>query len=289
MKEPALDPSLVRAFVASAHGEFDQVKALLEQEPNLLHAAMNWGGGDWETAVGAAAHTGRRDILEWLLEKGARIDLFAAAMLGELALVKAALEKYPAQLHAAGPHGITLLQHALMGGEQAAATADFLKSMLNAASEEPEAEAGAILVENVIKVKAGFGEAVLERFAKPKQVHTFKGFIRMDVLHGKAADGDEEIRVCTTWESKADFEAWASSDSFRGAHSRRDGESGGGEQAPANGPSHGQAQGHAHGQSHGQGGALGSAAQGPVIGNKVTIYRVAASHLPASAAADASV
>ncbi|WP_232313175.1 MULTISPECIES: antibiotic biosynthesis monooxygenase [Paenibacillus] len=173
--------------------------------------------------------------------------------------------------------------------------------MLNAASEEPEAEAGAILVENVIKVKAGFGEAVLERFAKPKQVHTFKGFIRMDVLHGKAADGDEEIRVCTTWESKADFEAWASSDSFRGAHSRRDGESGGGEQAPANGPSHGQAQGHAHGQSHGQaqghahgqshgqGGALGSAAQGPVIGNKVTIYRVAASHLPASAAADASV
>ncbi len=275
MKEPALDPSLVRAFVASAHGEFEQVKALLEQEPNLLHAAMNWGGDDWETAVGAAAHTGRRDILEWLLEKGARLDLFAAAMLGELALVKAALERYPAQLHAAGPHGITLLQHALMGGEQAAETADYLKSLLHS-SEETEAEAGAILVENLIKVKAGFEEAVLERFAKPKQVHTFKGFIRMDVLHGKSPDGDEEIRVCTTWESKADFEAWASSDSFRGAHARRNGESGGEEAAPANG------------QSHGQGGAHGSAAPGPVIGNKVAIYRVAASHLPAADAADAS-
>ncbi|WP_442953356.1 antibiotic biosynthesis monooxygenase [Paenibacillus sp. RU4T] len=163
-------------------------------------------------------------------------------------------------------------------------------------SEETEAEAGAILVENLIKVKAGFGEAVLERFAKPKQVHTFKGFIRMDVLHGKSPDGDEEIRVCTTWESKADFEAWASSDSFRGAHARRNGESGGGEPAPAHGHSNGradgqaggQARGHVHSQSHGQGAAHGLAAPGPVIGNKVTIYRVVASHLPAAAAADAS-
>ena len=79
---PALDAALVQEFVSKSHGDLDRVRELLGTEPQLVNASWDWGGGDWETGLGAAAHMGRRDIAELLLERGARLDLFAAAMLG---------------------------------------------------------------------------------------------------------------------------------------------------------------------------------------------------------------
>jgi hypothetical protein len=79
-----LDPELVQEFVLKAHGDLDRVRELLGQQPKLVNAAWDWGGGDWETGLGAAAHMGRRDIALYLLEQGSRLDLFAAAMLGQL-------------------------------------------------------------------------------------------------------------------------------------------------------------------------------------------------------------
>src|SRR5690606_29386296 len=90
-----LTPELVKGFVYNAHSDFDKVKELLKQQPGLLNAAWDWGNGDWETALGAAAHMGKRDIALYLLEKGARIDLFAAAMLGKLEIVKAIINDDP--------------------------------------------------------------------------------------------------------------------------------------------------------------------------------------------------
>src|SRR5690349_22608143 len=111
-KKPALKPELVQEFVAKAHGDLNRVQELLEQEPALVNAAWDWGGGDWETGLGAAAHMGRRDIAEDLLGRGARLDIFAAAMLGRRAIVEAMLEAYPAMRDAKGPHGIPLIVHA---------------------------------------------------------------------------------------------------------------------------------------------------------------------------------
>src|SRR5262249_54058606 len=48
--EQALDPEKVKAFVANAHGDLDAVRELLAEEPALVNAAWDWGGGDWETA-----------------------------------------------------------------------------------------------------------------------------------------------------------------------------------------------------------------------------------------------
>jgi len=118
-RPPALDPAIVESFVAKAHGDLDGVRALLEKEPGLVNATWDWGGGDWETALGAAAHMGRRDIALFLLERGARIDVFAAAMLGDVELVEAALEAYPETRDVLGPHGIPLVEHARAGGEHA--------------------------------------------------------------------------------------------------------------------------------------------------------------------------
>lgn len=126
---PALEASLVQEFVGNAHGDLDRVQELLAQEPALINATWDWGGGDFETALGAASHMGRRDIAEFLLSKGARLDLFAAAMLGKLEVVKAALTAFPDAIYASGPHGIPLIAHATAGGEEAKAVLDYLESL----------------------------------------------------------------------------------------------------------------------------------------------------------------
>jgi hypothetical protein len=126
-KPPPIDSELVAEFVLKAHGDFGVVKQLLEREPAIVNAAWDWGGGDWETALGAAAHVGRRDIAEYLLEHGARMDVFAAAMLGETAIVRAMLDAQPGLREACGPHGITLMAHAEAGGEQAREVLELLQ------------------------------------------------------------------------------------------------------------------------------------------------------------------
>jgi hypothetical protein len=127
-RPPALDSETVESFVAKAHGDFDGVRALLEDEPALANATWDWGGGDWETALGAAAHMGRRDIALFLLDHGARIDLFAAAMLGETEIVQATLSAYPSMRDTLGPHGIPLIEHARIGGDEARAVLELLET-----------------------------------------------------------------------------------------------------------------------------------------------------------------
>jgi len=122
-----VDPALVENFVAQAHADLERVQELLREEPGLVNAACDWGGGDWETALGAAAHMGRRDIALLLIAEGARIDIFAAAMLGELTVVAGLIEAFPELRSARGPHGIPLEMHAEAGGEHAAAVLEFLR------------------------------------------------------------------------------------------------------------------------------------------------------------------
>ena len=121
-------PERVQQFVNDAHGDLDSVTRMLDEEPGLLNACWDWGGGDWETGLGAAAHMGRRDIAGLLLDRGARIDLFAAAMLGKLEIVKAVVEDDPAAIDRKGPHGISLMSHARKGGKGAAEVVKYLKS-----------------------------------------------------------------------------------------------------------------------------------------------------------------
>lgn len=128
-KKSALEANLVQEFVGNAHGNLERVKELLAQEPALVNATWDWGGGDFETALGAASHMGRRDIATFLLERGARLDLFAAAMLGKLDIVRTALEAFPQAIHTPGPHGIPLITHAEAGGEEAKAVLEYLLSL----------------------------------------------------------------------------------------------------------------------------------------------------------------
>lgn len=118
--------SAVQEFVGDAHGDLDAVRSALEADATLANAAWDWGDGDWETGLGAAAHMGRRDIAELLLAHGARIDVFAAAMLGDVDVVTAILAAHPEVRESLGPHGIPLRAHAEAGGEQARAVLELL-------------------------------------------------------------------------------------------------------------------------------------------------------------------
>jgi len=99
----------------------------LTWEPALINASWDWGGGDWETGLGAAAHMGRVDIANYLLEHRARLDLFAAAMLGKLEIIRATLDVYPEAINIPGPHGIPLIAHAQAGGNNAIPVYEYLK------------------------------------------------------------------------------------------------------------------------------------------------------------------
>lgn len=59
---PRQRPERVQEMVGVCHRDLERVRELLDQQPALANAAWDWGFGDWETALGAAAHTGRRNI-----------------------------------------------------------------------------------------------------------------------------------------------------------------------------------------------------------------------------------
>jgi hypothetical protein len=128
-KKPQINRLFAQDFVIYAHSDLGMVKKLLAKEPALLNATMDWGGGDWETGLGGASHMGRRDIAEFLLEQGARIDIFCTAMMGLLDAVKAFLTLQPKLIDAKGPHGFTLHFHAQVGGKESANVLDYLQSI----------------------------------------------------------------------------------------------------------------------------------------------------------------
>jgi len=119
---------VVKEFVIAGHGKLDKVKEMLEEYPNLIFSRYDWGNGDFEEAIEGAGHVGNKEISKYLIEKGARPNLFVLTMLGETSIVKPAIEKYPSLLTAKGPHGLSLLHHASKGGEASKELLDYFKS-----------------------------------------------------------------------------------------------------------------------------------------------------------------
>ncbi len=127
-KQP-LDKALVQEFVGAAHRDKTKVLALLEETPNLINAAHDWGSGDFETALGAASHVGYMELVTHLVDRGAQANIFTACLFGQINIVKLTLERFPKTLHAKGPHGFTLLHHAIQGGQDAEEVKVYLESL----------------------------------------------------------------------------------------------------------------------------------------------------------------
>jgi hypothetical protein len=72
---------------------------------------------------------GRHDIVEFLLDQGARIDIFCAAMMGQLDAVKSFLTLEPKLIDAKGPHGFSLHFHAQVGDKRSEHVLAYLQSI----------------------------------------------------------------------------------------------------------------------------------------------------------------
>ncbi|MGX1930099.1 hypothetical protein [Flagellimonas sp. 2504JD4-2] len=117
-QEDLFDSELILEFVFSAHKSLEETKKILDRYPLLLNCTSQFKKGDFETAVGGASHMGRKDIADFLVSRGARLDIFNYAFLGYDDFIKKWVSDYPNFLNAPGPHGFTLLHHAEVGGRK---------------------------------------------------------------------------------------------------------------------------------------------------------------------------
>ena len=202
---PRQDPALAKEVVGASHGNLAKVRELVERQPALARSAVDWGFGDWESALGAAAHTGRREIAELLLANGAQPTLFSAAMLGHLDVVRAFVESRPGTQGILGPHGITLLAHARTGGADAAAVVKYLEGVGGAdvrTTTQPLAPAD----RDVLVGRYRFGPGPRDHFdvdvdrdqlgdeparGRPPRARAPR---RPRVLPGRRADGEDRLR-----------------------------------------------------------------------------------------------
>lgn len=70
-KPSQLAPELVKEFVRVGHNNLPEVQRMLKEQPGLLNASWDVGGGDFETALEGAGHVGDREIAEYLIGEGA--------------------------------------------------------------------------------------------------------------------------------------------------------------------------------------------------------------------------
>ena len=127
-KGDPLPAEKVKEFVTVGHSNLEKVKSLLLEFPTMLYATWDWGGGDFETALEGAGHVGTKDVANYLIEQGARTNLFVLTMLGKTQIVKAYIDTYPEYLNARGPHGFTFLHHAQRGGDDAKELLEYFMS-----------------------------------------------------------------------------------------------------------------------------------------------------------------
>jgi hypothetical protein len=133
---PKTPVPLAAEIVGAAHVDLEKVQRLIKTDPSLARASVDWGFGDWETALGAAAHMGRQDIAELLLAHGAPPTLFSLAATDQVDAVRSICQAIPDVQKRWGPHGITLLKHAVTG--KADRVVEYLRELGGA--DEPQSE-----------------------------------------------------------------------------------------------------------------------------------------------------
>ena len=108
-----LPEQLVNEFAVAAHGNYEKVERMLEEQPQLMNAMATWD----EMPVEAAAHMGFPDKARFFLEHGAPLAIPTAGMLGRADLVRSMLDEDSRLLRSRGAHDFPLLWYAAFAGE----------------------------------------------------------------------------------------------------------------------------------------------------------------------------
>jgi ankyrin repeat protein len=107
-----LSQNLINDFVIAAHHDFPKVQEMLAEEPALLNESAEW----LETAVQAASHVNRPDIIAFLLNRGAPLDICTAAVLGMEDDVSSLLIEFPDLVEATGAHNLPVVYFPAIAG-----------------------------------------------------------------------------------------------------------------------------------------------------------------------------
>ena len=106
----------INDLLMACHGDYNRVREIVEAQPELVNqaGAAPFAG---ETPLGAASHMGQIDIAEYLLSRGAPLDIYAAAMLGRTVEVEQFLDAEPSLARGGNPraHGIPALHFPIVG------------------------------------------------------------------------------------------------------------------------------------------------------------------------------
>ena len=108
----ALSQDQIDAFVIAAHHDLPTVQAMLAEQPALLNESSEW----METAIQAASHVNRPDIIQFLLEQGAPMDICTAAVLGLEDDVSQLLIEYPDLVESTGAHNLPVVYFPAIAG-----------------------------------------------------------------------------------------------------------------------------------------------------------------------------
>jgi ankyrin repeat protein len=98
---------------AAELGDLEKVRAYLEKDPKQINATDSKD----RTVLGRAARSGKKELVEFLLEKGASEDIFAAAIVGQTDKVAAFLKQDPKLINARDSGGKTALHWAALYGQ----------------------------------------------------------------------------------------------------------------------------------------------------------------------------
>ena len=75
-------------------------------------------------------------------------------------------------------------------------------------------------VANIIQVKKGFVDQVVEKFEKRGEVLGFEGFLGIEIMVTEQNKEYEDVTVLTRWNSKENFMNWVKSDTFKKVHTK---------------------------------------------------------------------
>ena len=99
---------------AAELGDLEKVRAYLEKDPKQINATDSKG----RTVLGRAARSGKKELVEFLLDKGATEDIFAAAIVGHTDKLAAFLKQDPKLINARDGDGKTALHWAALYGQK---------------------------------------------------------------------------------------------------------------------------------------------------------------------------
>ena len=140
-----LPQSWINEFVIASHFDFDKIRRMYAQCPDLLLTRATWD----EIGVEAAAHMGREDMANFFIERGSPVSMCTACMLGLKDEIQKLLEEEPRIVRERGAHDFPLIWYTAFGQERP----EILEMLLAAGADIHDGMMGNTIVQLAEKKK----------------------------------------------------------------------------------------------------------------------------------------